>query len=415
MPGLFVPQGELETLGIGKETTFGTLATPTIWHCFKSFQPKTTVDAIARAPRASIAQPAPGTGGRSVSMTLDVEPDPDTFPQLLAYTLGSQTGPATTLYSSTLNGAVTAGNTSITVASSLFCYTGESISIGGTTPETVVISQVNGANIKLKTALANNHANNATVTATGGTGGGGGGGKLITMTMGSPLPSFSLEVARPGATSTDYLGSCVDQLTLSCAAKQGLQAKFSLLAQNDVTQGSPTTAALSVLNPYIFEQQFTFAQMGGEVLGGGTAASLLSFQLTINNNLNKNYWTFGSGNIVRSFPEQQRKVSGTVTLGFESSTQLTNFNSAQSGGNNTLYSMIIPLVATDLTSVTNPMAMGIYMPKIFLQTMDIQDDTSKALQVTYSFSCGESDVANEATGPNDNITIYSINSASAQY
>src|ERR1700677_3804774 len=99
MPGIYSPQGELETLGIGKETTFGTFATPTMWHCFNTNQPSITTAAVKRAPRASLADPYPATGGREVSSSLDVETDADTFPQILAYALGKQAAPTTSIVS----------------------------------------------------------------------------------------------------------------------------------------------------------------------------------------------------------------------------------------------------------------------------------------------------------------------------
>src|ERR1700685_176158 len=102
MPGLLVPQGELETLGVGKETTFGQLATLSFWHCFSKFDPQISTNPVARAPRASLASPYPGTGGRSVSLSLDVETTVDTFPQWLAMTLGNQATPTTTLVNTTV-------------------------------------------------------------------------------------------------------------------------------------------------------------------------------------------------------------------------------------------------------------------------------------------------------------------------
>lgn len=417
MPGPYVPQGELESLGIGAETTFGVKATPTIWHAFTMFQPKTTTDAVARAPRLSLASPYPGTGGRTVGMTLDVEPDSDTFPQLLAYTMGAQTNPSTALYSSTLSGAITAGNTSCVVASALFVYVGETIVIGGTTPETVVVTSVQGTTLQFTPALSFNHANNQTVTATGG--GGGAGGKLNIMSPGSPLPSFTLQLNRPTtgvvptpSICTDYLGTCVDQLALSFAAKQGLRAKFSLVAKNDPTDATPTSPTMSSLNPYIYEQQNTYATIGGEVLGNGqSTASLLQWSITISNNLNKANFTYGNGNLVRSFPEQLRKVSGTMQLYFESNAQLLNFNAAIAGGALPPISALIPMVSIDLIpSGTNPFAIGIWMPKLFLKTLDIGDDTSKAVTQTYSFDAGES-----TPGANDTIEFYVIANSSSKY
>ena len=403
MPGLLVPQGELETFGVGKEVTFGTFQAPTIWHCFRKHDPKITTDAVTRAPRASLADPYPGTGGRLVTSSLDVECTVDTFPQWLAYTLGNQAAPTATLLSTTLAATMATGATTATLTSMIGVFVGMSLTIGS---DTLTVSGISAANaVSFSAGGAATHNNGVAVTSTMT------GAKMTKMTLGSPLPSFSYEVNRPSSICTDYLGGCVDQLQLSMAQKQGLTAKLSLLAKDAVTQNSPTSATLSALNPYIYEQQNTFAQMGGEVFGLSTAASLLSVSLTINNNLMKNWYTFGTGNQVRSFPEQLRKVSGTMTLGFESATQLNNFNAARTGGNLPSVSVLLPIVGTDLIASGNcPYALTIYLPKVFLSTHSIADDTSKAITQTVAFTCAES-----VPGASDQMTVYSYNTNSAIY
>jgi hypothetical protein len=407
MPGQYSPQGELSAINITKETTFGTKPGSPTWfgHAYRTLGGKTTIDDIARAPRASLMEPIPGTGGRTWAGTLDVEATEDRIPQLLAYTLGGQVGPTTTVYSSTLTATVATGATTLPVASALFVYNGLILTVGA---ETVTVTGVNGLNITT-TPTATNHTSGVSVSCVGS----GPNGKLIIMSPATPLPSFTMELVRVpssspgGPQSTDYLGCCIDQLTMSCAMKQGLQTKFSLVAQNDLSfQTAPSSVTLSSLNPYIYEQQFNFATVGGEVLSQGNAATLLSWQITINNNLNKSNFGFGYGNLVRSFPEQQRKVSGQFTLLFESFTQLANFNAAQAGGNLPGISALIPLVGTDKINNTVgglPWALGIWLPNLKLRTLDIGDDTSKAITQTYAWSAGES-----TPGANDTVQVYAV-------
>lgn len=403
MPGLLVPQGELETFGVGKETTFGTFATPTLWHCFHKHDPKITTDPVTRAPRASLADPYPGTGGRLVTASLDVEPTVDTFPQWLAYTLGNQAAPTSTLVNTTLAATLATGATTATLSSTIGIFPAMSLTIG---TNTLVVSSISGINqVTFTSGATATSANGTAVTCTAA------GVKLTVMKLGSPLPSFSWQVNRPSSVCTDYTGGCVDQMQLSMAQKQGLTCKLSLLAQDAVTDGSPASATLSALNPYIYEQQNTFAQIGGEVTGLSSAASLLSISLTINNNLMKNWYTFGTGNRPRSFPEQLRKISGSLTLGFESQTQLNNFNAARTGGNLPSISALLPFIGTDTIASSGVYyAFALYLPKIFLSTHQIGDDTTKAITQTIAFTCAES-----TPGANDQVQIYSINSNTVIY
>lgn len=412
MPGYYSPQGELEALNIAKESTFGVKPGSPTWfgHAFKTLGGKTTIDDIARSPRASLMEPVPGTGGRTWGGSLDVEPTEDRITQLLAYTLGGQTAPSQPLYSSTLTATATTGATTLNVASTLFVYKGQVLTL---TAGTVQCTGITGVGQIGCTATTGQSANGSAITVSGGASA-----KLIVMSPATPLPSFVMELVRVptaspgGPQTTDYLGCCVDQLTMSMAAKQGLTTKFAMIAQNDVSfNTSPSSVTLSALYPYIYEQQSTYAQIGGEVMSQGTAATLLTWTLTINNNLNKNNFGYGYGNLVRSFPEQQRKVTGQMQLLFESQAQLTNFNAAQFGGNLPGISALIPIVGTDLiASTSSAYAIGVWLPNLKLRTLDIGDDTSKAITQTYAFSAGES-----TPGANDTVQFYCVGSFSAAF
>jgi hypothetical protein len=399
MPGLQAPQGELATIAISRESTFGVFPGSPSWifHAFTQHNPTVSTSPVPRAPRGSIAAPIPGTGGRTVAMSLDVEPDEDTISQLLAFTLGAQTTPSATLFTSTLNGLLNSGATAAVLTSTNFIYAGQSliIDVGGSHPETVTVTGITNTNaISFTPATAFSHASGATCTVTGT-----GGSKMSTLKMVTPLPSFTMQVSRPGGTSTDYLGSCIDQLQLSLSNKGALKTKFSLSAQQVVNDASPVTPTMSVLNPYIAEQQFTAAQIGGEVPSILSAASLEEWTLSINNNFNKSNFAIGAGNTVRSFLEQMRKVTGSMKLMFETNVQYNNCNAALNGGNLPPITMLLPLVGTD-SSGSAPYAVGIWLPNVFLSKSAIADDTSKPTELTVNFECGES-----TPGANDTTTV----------
>lgn len=415
----YVPQGELETHGWGKETTFGTFAASTVWHAFRTFQAKMLTNPVQKAPRASLADPYPATGGRSGSASLDVETTADTFGYALAYALGKQTITA----SSTQYAGVTAtsvlnpGATTATLGlNSLFpvplLFPGVQIDIDtASNKETVTLVTVGGTSpgtgntiVTFTPALTKTHSVGTTVVGTNAK-------PVNVITLGSPLPTFSIQQNRPGSVCTDYLGCKIDSLALAWAAKQGLTAKASLVFRDFLVDGSPAAATLSAKNPYVFEQGFVPGTFCGEVTSAGGGSSLLSVNLTVNNNLLKDYHVAGGGNLVRAFPEQKRTISGTITLGFESQAELTAFQAAAAGGALPPVSMIVPIQGIDtIGATTTPWSVTLYLPKVFLQDFSVNDDTSKVLQQTLSIICAES-----TPGASDQVTAYLVQSASTAY
>ncbi len=416
MPGLQAPLGNLETIMASKESTYGTLNTANpVYHAFSTHGPKISTAPIDRMPRQSYAKPYPGTGGRSVAMSLDVETDEDTFNQWLFFALCAQTAPTQTLFTTTLAGNIASNATTCQltsmaptttpgslVASALFVGSSLVIDSGGSHPETVTVTGVTAIDtITFTPATAYSHTSGATCKVTAANNG-----RATLFTMGGdPMPSFSMQVYRSGGvsgSSTDYLGSCVDQLTISAAQGQAIKAKLSLKAQQGLPDASPLTPSMSVLNPFLFPQQSTAAQIGGEVPSYLTAATLTAWQFSINRNLKPN-WGYGAGNTVRNFQEGLAAVQGSMTLLFESVAQQSNFNAALSGGNLPPITMLIPVVGTDAADGNSPYGFTIWCPNVFLSDFALADDTSKPCEQTATFRCGET-----LPGYNDAIAITYI-------
>jgi hypothetical protein len=434
--------GELATCGWAKETIFGKRPTGfsgALYHAFKTFNGKMTTQAVGRAPRGSPWGSLPGTGGRSFSGQLDVETDPDTFPMVLAYTLGGQTfHAADPIYTGTLSGGGTiVGATSATLSSNsstaggisnrpplIFAGMQLTIDSGGAHPENVTVTDVTtgvnpftGANAVVVsfyltsggvgTGLAFVHAASCLVVAAITTK------ALIMMKAQIGLPTFTQEINRPyngGNICTDYLGCKVDSLALSFAAKQGLTAKASIVAQDMQPQASPATAAVSPLNPYIFEQQLSNAVFCGEALSEIGSSSLVSVSFTFNNNILKDNHVAGNGPLVWNFPEQLRSLTGSINLGFESLAEYNAAQAASAGGNLPPVSLYLPLGSTDFIIAGLPYSISLYFPKIFLGDWTPNDDSSKTLTQTLSMTCGES-----TPGAGDNVIAYCVTGATAAY
>lgn len=96
-------------VGIGKETTFNTAVSPTLYHACESNSPSDKIGYISRSgPRGIGGQTLAAPGPVSVNVSLKAEPDPDTIMQLLAYAMGTQSSPAhpsgsSVAYTSTLS------------------------------------------------------------------------------------------------------------------------------------------------------------------------------------------------------------------------------------------------------------------------------------------------------------------------
>ncbi|HEY8310244.1 MAG TPA: phage tail tube protein [Gemmatimonadaceae bacterium] len=216
----------------------------------------------------------------------------------------------------------------------------------------------------------------------------------------------------PGTVCRDYLGCKMDSVALSLSPKSGLGAKFNVFFQNQSIDGSPIAAALSTKNPIVFEQQGSSPILGSIAIGVGVEASVLSANITHSNNLLKDYFSLGNKNLVRGFPEQERKVSGTLVLDFATQTLMNDFLAVSANGNKTLVSLTIPLSCSDYADATLgiPYAFTLYIPKCFLSVYNQPGKTSGVLQQTVTFEAGES-----APSANDALTIYHIGTSATAY
>jgi hypothetical protein len=424
----YSPQGENGTLGWGKEAAgFGQFATPTIWHAFRSWDGPISIGQVARAPRGSKFMPIPGPGGVSGAGTLDVETTADTFPMVLAYTLGKQqitTG--STIYAGTVAANAAIGDKVLKIsANSLFgpllIFPGMSLTVdsGGAHPETFVVTDVDtwfpgGATHTNLTGYVGAPGSGFGFAHTTGAVVVGANTHPINVmnpnTPGNGLPTFTQQVNWFGFACLDYLGCKIDTLALSWKAKTGLTAKVGLAFKQMVVDNSPVAATLSAKNPYIMEQLFVTPNFYGNDMSNGLNSSLTGIDLSINNNLQKDNFAAGAGNTVYNFPEGQGTLSGTLTCGAESLNELTAALAAAGGGPLNLGSLTLPIQGIDLLSPSDPFFIVLVLPKLWIPKLSISGDTSKALSQSVPIVCGES-----TPGANDIITAYCVGTPTSKY
>jgi hypothetical protein len=89
-----VPVGELSTVGVGKESAFGTIATPTLFHAIEALTPSTKNVFNERVgSRGAPSMPYPATGPFEVGFTARMEGQANVVEQLIAYGFGTQSTP----------------------------------------------------------------------------------------------------------------------------------------------------------------------------------------------------------------------------------------------------------------------------------------------------------------------------------
>lgn len=410
---LYNAQGQRATLGTAKETAFGTFVAPTLWHAFEQMGLKVTDAPIAlTGARGNIDTAYPVAGGRSISGPVSLESTADTIGFWLAMGMGAQTTPSTAIVNTTLASATIVGATSFTLASGLNVFPGMKLTFDtSTNQEVLTIATVQGATVTTTAGAAKAHAQGVAVTCTAT------GAYLSKLTL-APLPSFSMEINRFGATpgstllADDFPGCKVESLAFAFA-KGMCKVTPTLKAQNMVKQTSPTTATLSTKNPFVFERQASPVLWNATVLGDAllTESSVISVSATLGNNLTDEY-SLGYGPLCRQFLEGVRNTSGSIVLGFETSTAHDAFNAAISNGQKPSVQLTVPIQGTDLADSANgvPYAMTVVLPKIYLSSWDGGDKSSGPLQQTVAFTAHPS-----GAGTNDSVSVYLINANAAAY
>jgi hypothetical protein len=408
---LNVPNGDNESLGIGKETQFGQFVIPTMWHAFTSFLPKPINNLVQRTgARQHYGQVRPVTAGYESTAALDVEPDPDTLGQLIAFSLGAQSTPtlvgagAQTVNTTTTTATTIGAGTVITPSSMKYIAIGMSLTIDTSTQmETVTVTDTSATTFSCTTTKT--HAAAVTIT----------GSSLISATAYTStmkfglLPSFSAQLNRV-TDGVNYLGCLVDSYTISMAAKTGMKASFSLVNQNEQITSSLTSPTFSTKLPLIFEHPDNAYQFGGAYLGDIGQVPVISWSISGANNLMKSYFSFGSGRLVQSFPQMQRKITGTVTLAFASNAQYKAFLGSSLGPARVTVpgvSMNMVCVGSELIDAVNPFSFNFILPSCILSSHEVMNTSNTSLNQTFNFESAES-----ASGANDDLSCVYVGTSS---
>ena len=415
---LTVPVGELGSLGVIKETTFGVFpGAPSIFHGTMSWAPKPQNAPVTRSPvRKRYGQSKPATGAFHLAGSLDVESTPDTLGQLLAFALGNQSTPTLNILATTLSSSTLTNAQAFPVGTNFpqNVVPGETITIDTTTnQETLVVAtpalSVSAGvwSILTTTGATKAHSSGVAVAITSTTA------YASTMKLGA-LPSFSIEENRV-TDAIDYLGCMVESLTIDVKPKTGLSCKFAIVAKTLVTNPSPTSPTFSTKEILTFENPNNAQYFNSAPIGAGGQVSTLGLAVTLNNNLNKDYFSGAAGRTVQNFPQLQRSGKATITLGFETNAAYQAFLGT-SGTTAAPASATVPNIPFQWTMCGSdnadstlgvPYMFGIYLPSMFPTGDTTELKTGEIIQ-TFEAELNES-----GSGNNDDLTIYYVGTASA--
>lgn len=402
MPALTVPYGNNVTLGIAKETTFGTFVTPTVFHAIEDANPQPEQLVVMRTgARGHQGQSTPIIAGFKGVFSLTPEADGDTIGQIIALGMGAQTAPSQTIVNTTITASTIIGATSFTVASIKNIRVGQQISVDTSANlETVTVTGFSGPLTVTTTAATKAHASGVGFVLTSTTA------YTSDLTLGA-LSSFSMELNRV-TNCIDYTGCAIDGLSFGVKKQKGLVVTPSIVYSAEAVQGSPTSPTYSTKIIPMFENTTNLAIMGSQVLQSG-GITLHDFTCSLKNNLETNYRPFGSRN-VNLFPQKQRSVSGTIQLGFESGSLYTDF--INNGGTNATEAIRVAITSTDMADATLKVPFGFEfnVGAAVLTKHGTAIKGTDLIYQTFSYSAGET-----TNRGNDDIRISLTNTASAAY
>ncbi len=415
------PQGELTSLGVVKETTPGVFPTMTgaIYHAAMAvkFDGK-NVPVPRTGSRKRFGQTIPATGSYESTGSLEVESTVDTIGQLLAYALGSQSTPSTTIVNLALSAATIIGATSFPVGTSLpvNIVPGMVINVDTSTnmePLTVanpaITSTAGVFSINTTAGATKAHSSAATIASPSTTA------YYTKMTLGL-LPSFSAQVFRV-SDAVDYLGCMMESAAITMNAKGGLDIKFGCANLGEAIDAAPATPAFSSKHPFVFENPNNWQVLGGAMVGvPGSSIAVLSLSATLNNNLDKTYFSGSGGRSPFAFIQQQRSLKGIITLGFEDDSAYQLFLGA-SAATSPKYpvaptSFAWVCAGQDMIDSTNgvPYLATFEFPNIFPESDPVEIKATGMITQAFNFGAAES-----GNGNDDDLTVHYVGSNAAAF
>jgi|SRR5579872_228878 len=413
------PAGELSSLGLVKETTPGVFPgmTNAIYHAQMNVKFDSKNTPVARtASRKRYGQTLPAPGGYESSGNISIESSADTIGQPVAFSLGAQTTPTSSILNLSLSSATSIGATAFPVGSSLpvNVVAGMKILIDTSTnqePLTVANPAVTASggvfSVNTTAGATKAHSSGVAISSPSTTA------FYSKMTLGL-LPSFSAQVFRVTDT-VDYIGCMMENMAVTMSAKGGLDIKFGAANLKEQIDASPATPAFSTKNPFVFENPSNWQVLGGSMVGvPGSSIAVISMSAQLNNNLDKSYYSGSSGRFPFAFVQQQRSVKFSAVFGFEDDSVYQLFLGS-SGATSPQFpvkptSFAWVCAGQDMIDGTNgvPYLITFQFPNLWPEGDPVEIKSTGVITQAFSSQAAES-----GNGNQDDITVHYVSTNSA--
>jgi hypothetical protein len=403
------PSGELSSIGIGKENSYGTAVTPTVF-LISSGTLFTPVNNFLERPgaRQRIGRTKPATGMYMPKGTFAHECDPDNSGAILKAIMGVETvganasNPSALAVTTTLSAALAVGYQAATPAAMTNIVVGQSLTIDTAGQvETVVVKAI--TTTTFYAYFTKTHASAVAITNAA----------VVlaydhTFTLGSPRNFFTTQLNRV-LDAVSFTGCKAQKLSISVNEKSIVELKVTVEGQSQVIIGSPTTPSYSTLFPFIFETSGNTAKINGV----NSDATVQSWTVDVDTGLIVDFPSFGNGRLRAQMPETVTKVMGTLNLAFETVTMYQNFWGIPGATGPQTTVQPIPLdfkfVSTENANSAVPYGLEIIMGTCMLTGDDVDLKPADYLKQAVKFECYES-----INGAADDVKFILTNTASGQ-
>lgn len=219
--------------------------------------------------------------------------------------------------------------------------------------------------------------------------------KTHTFSLASPLNTFTASVDYGGGTTHQFSGCKIDQLDISCKAKDMLTAKVSVMGMNDTPIDSSLSPTYNAP-----EQPFYFEDIATATING-SSLKCTDFTFTLKNNIQP-AWVSGDGRFASQMNETEAEVSGTMTVQYEDESIFDLIN--DSG---------VPVATEVALSFTHPVSsytLDITLPNVLITAGPITLDKKNVQTQALKFSCFAS-----TSSAADDMTIALTNLSTTSY
>jgi hypothetical protein len=401
------PSAELITLGVGKEITYGTAVSPTVFLIPSSEGYDGTNELLERpGARKRIGQTEQLTGMFTGKGQMQVEADPDTLGTLLLLAMGAEaivsdpSNPSALPVSTTLSAPQPKGWGWATPAAMTNIVKGQSLTVDtGGLAETQIVRAIGATQYFAYFSKA--HASGVTV----------GNASVVaaydhTFTLASPRNSFTAQL-NDVISAKNSFGCKISKLSFKITPKSIIEVMVTVEYQGEADVGSATSPTFSTLRGLVFTTPGNAITMNGIPLD----SAVQGINLDIDVGLVTDYPKYGNGRYRAQLPETVTKVSGSLDTAYESTTLRNQFWGAPGvtgpQGDILPAPIVITVQSVDMVNTALPYSLIITIPMAKSKGAPVQRKVGDYLKQSWSFECSES-----INGAGDDASFVLVNAAS---